>query len=129
MAVTLDNSTLIVAESYGKRLTAFDIAEDGTWSNWRVWAGLGDGVPMASGWTPTTPSGTVPTSVAYVSAKGVRLPPTIKLDRGCFAYMLGGADKRKLFTTAAQWRGPAKMGDDARMGHLLTTLAPPPGVA
>jgi hypothetical protein len=45
MAVTPDNSTLIVAESYGKRLTAFDIAEGGSLSNRRVWAGLGDGVP------------------------------------------------------------------------------------
>jgi len=37
MAVTPDNSTLIVAESYGRRLTAFDIADDGSLSN----AGLG----------------------------------------------------------------------------------------
>ena len=45
MAVTPDNSTLIVAESYGNRLTAFDIAADGSLSNRRVWADLGDGVP------------------------------------------------------------------------------------
>ena len=36
MAVTADNSTLIVAESYGKKLTAFDIAADGRLSNRRV---------------------------------------------------------------------------------------------
>jgi sugar lactone lactonase YvrE len=30
MAVTPDNSTLIVAESYGRKLTAFDIEADGT---------------------------------------------------------------------------------------------------
>ena len=29
MAVTPDNATLILAESYGNRLTAFDVAEDG----------------------------------------------------------------------------------------------------
>ena len=45
MAVTPDNSTLIVAESYGKKLTAFNIAPDGTLSNRRTWAGLGNGVP------------------------------------------------------------------------------------
>jgi sugar lactone lactonase YvrE len=45
MAVTPDNSTLIVADSYGHRLTAFDIAADGGLSNSRVWADLGDGVP------------------------------------------------------------------------------------
>src|SRR6266511_955815 len=38
MAVTPDNQTLIVAESYGNKLTAFDIAADGGLSNRRVWA-------------------------------------------------------------------------------------------
>src|SRR5258705_4292260 len=46
MAVTPDNSTLIVAESYGRKLTAFDIEVDGGLSNRRVWADLGDGVPQ-----------------------------------------------------------------------------------
>ena len=45
MAVTPDEATLIVAESYGNRLTAFDIAEDGGLSNRRTWAELGDGTP------------------------------------------------------------------------------------
>ena len=45
MLVTPDDSTLIVAESYAKRLTAFDIASDGSLSNRRVWADLGGGVP------------------------------------------------------------------------------------
>src|ERR1700681_4077359 len=45
MAVTPDNATLIVAESYGKRLTAFDIAADGGLLNRRVWADLDGGVP------------------------------------------------------------------------------------
>src|SRR5262249_7856166 len=37
MVVTGDDATLIVAESYGNRLTAFDIAADGTLSHRRVW--------------------------------------------------------------------------------------------
>lgn len=45
MAITPDNLTLIIAESYGKKLSAFDIARDGSLSNRRVWADLGDGVP------------------------------------------------------------------------------------
>jgi sugar lactone lactonase YvrE len=44
MAVTPDNSTLIVAESYAKQLTAFDIAADGDLSNRRIWAEV-DGYP------------------------------------------------------------------------------------
>src|SRR5258707_11741477 len=35
MGVTPDNATLILPESYGKRLTAFDIAADGSLPNWR----------------------------------------------------------------------------------------------
>jgi len=45
MVVTPDNATLILAESYGNRLTAFDIAADGSLSNRRVWADLDDGYP------------------------------------------------------------------------------------
>ena len=40
MAVTPDGSTLILAESYGQRLAAFDIETDGGLSNPRVWADL-----------------------------------------------------------------------------------------
>jgi len=45
MTVTPDNSTLIVAESFANKLTAFDIEGDGGLSNQREWAGLGDGAP------------------------------------------------------------------------------------
>jgi sugar lactone lactonase YvrE len=45
MVVTPDNSTLVVAESWAHRLTAFDIADDGSLSNRRVWAEVdGDGI-------------------------------------------------------------------------------------
>jgi sugar lactone lactonase YvrE len=43
--LTPDGRTLIVGESYGQRLTAFDVAVDGTLNNRRVWAQLhGKGV-------------------------------------------------------------------------------------
>ena len=38
MVVTPGNETLIVSESFAPRLTAFDIADDGTLTNRRVWA-------------------------------------------------------------------------------------------
>ena len=46
MVVTPDDSTLIISESFAGRLTAFDIAADGSLSNRRVWAdGIGpDGI-------------------------------------------------------------------------------------
>jgi hypothetical protein len=72
MAVTPDNSTLIVAESYGNKLTAFDIAPDGGLSNRRVWADLDDGVPdgICSAKAPSG-TGTSPTSAACAFAKVV----------------------------------------------------------
>jgi sugar lactone lactonase YvrE len=44
-AITADNRTLILAESFANRLTAFDIAADGSLSGRRLWAGLGDHTP------------------------------------------------------------------------------------
>lgn len=41
--ITPDGGTFIVGESFGGRLTAFDIAGDGSLSNKRVWAQLPDG--------------------------------------------------------------------------------------
>ena len=38
MAITPDGRTLIVAESYGRRLTAFDVRSDGTLRGRRTWA-------------------------------------------------------------------------------------------
>jgi sugar lactone lactonase YvrE len=43
--ITPDGKTLIVAETFGRRLTAFDVAEDGTLSNRRLWADLGQATP------------------------------------------------------------------------------------
>src|SRR5439155_891492 len=47
LVVTPDNSTLILAESYANRLTAFDIDADGSLSNQRLWAGLDRGRGLA----------------------------------------------------------------------------------
>jgi sugar lactone lactonase YvrE len=129
MAVTPENSTLIVAESYGRRLTAFDIAADGGLSSQRVWADLGDGVPDgicidAEGavWYAD-----VPNRRCVRVREGGEVLETVDVDRGCFACMLGGADGRTLFIAAAEWRGPANMLDEPRTGQVLTADAPVPG--
>ncbi len=130
MAVTADNSTLIVAESYAKRLAAFDIAADGSLSNRRVWADLEGGVP--DGICVDADSAVwyadVPNKRCVRVREGGEVMQTINLDRGCFACMLGGADRRTLFLMAAEWRGLAKMADGARTGQVLTVEAPAPGV-
>jgi sugar lactone lactonase YvrE len=131
MVVTPDGSTLIVAESYGNRLTAFAIATDGGLSNRRVWADLGDGVPDgicldAEGaiWY-----GDVPNKRCVRVREGGEVLQTIELDRGCFACALGGPDRRTLFMIATEWRGTSSMADGARTGQVLTVEVPAPGAA
>jgi len=130
MAITPDNLTLIVAESYGKKLTAFDIAPDGGLAKRRVWADLGDGVP--DGICIDTEGAVwyadVPNKRCVRVREGGEVLQTINLDRGCFACMLGGTDRRTLLLVATEWRGPAGMTDGRRTGQVLTVKAPAPGV-
>jgi sugar lactone lactonase YvrE len=130
MAVTPDNSTLIAAESYGQKLTAFQIAADGSLSKPRVWADLGDGVPDgicldAEGaiWYAD-----VPNKQCVRVREGGEVLQTIHLDRGCFSCALGGTDRTTLFMVATQWRGTEGMTDKSRTSQLLTVQAPAPGV-
>lgn len=129
MAVTPDNSTLIVAESYGKRLTAFDIEADGNLSNRRVWADLDDGVPdgICLDAEGATWYGDVPNKRCVRVREGGEVLQTIALDRGCFACMLGGAHGRTVFMVAREWHGIETTADEERTGQILTAQAPAPG--
>lgn len=129
MAVTPDNSTLIVAESYGRKLTAFDIAIDGSLSNPREWAGLCDGVPdgICIDAENAIWYADVPNKRCVRVREGGEVLATINLDRGCFACMLGGADRRSLLLVATEWRGLAGMSDGQRTSQVLIVPAPAPG--
>lgn len=129
MAVTPDNQTLLVAESYGNKLTAFDIAADGGLSNRRVWADLDGGVPdgICLDAENTVWYGDVPNKRCVRVREGGQVLRTIHLDRGCFACMLGGVDSRTLFLVATEWRGTEHMAEGARTGQVLTVAAPAPG--
>jgi sugar lactone lactonase YvrE len=87
MAVTADNSTLICAESHGQRLAAFDIAADGSLSNQRVWADLGDAAPdgICADAEGAVWYGDVPNKRCVRVAEGGEVLQTIQLDLGCFA--------------------------------------------
>jgi sugar lactone lactonase YvrE len=120
MVVTPDNATVIVAESYGHRLSAFDIADDGGLSNRRVWADLGDGYPDGicldsdgAVWVAD-----VPNQHCIRVREGGAVLATVDADRGCFACMLGGST---LFILAAQWKGMDHLDDADRTGVVLTT--------
>jgi sugar lactone lactonase YvrE len=122
MAITADDATLIVAESYRNRLTAFDIGPDGGLSNRRVWAELGEGVPDgicidAEGavWYAD-----VPNKRCVRVREGGEVLQTITVDRGCFSCALGGPDGRTLFIVATEWRGPEQMLGGSPTGRLLS---------
>jgi sugar lactone lactonase YvrE len=128
MAITPDGATLVVAESYGRRLTAFDIAADGGLSNRRVWADLGDGVPdgicldaEGAAWYAD-----VPNRCCARVREGGEVLDRLEVDRGCFACMLGGEDGRTLFVCAAEWHGPERMFEGPPSGVVLTARAPAP---
>ena len=129
MAVMPDNRTLIIAESHGKKLTAFDIASDGTLSNRRIWADLNDGAPdgIAIDADLAVWYGDVPNKRCVRVREGGEVLQTIMLDRGCFACALGGPDGKTLFMMATEWHGFAKMFDGLGSGQVLYTEAPTPG--
>jgi sugar lactone lactonase YvrE len=129
MAVTADNSTLIVAESYASKLTAFDIAADGGLSDRRVWANLGDGVPdgICVDAENAVWYADVPNKRCVRVREGGEVLQTIELDRGCFACALGGPDRKTLFMMATEWSGPAGMFEGPRTGQVVTAAAPAAG--
>ena len=132
MAITPDNATLIIAESHGKKLTAFDISADGSLLNRRNWADLAGGVPdgICIDADNAVWYADVPNKCCGRVREGGDVLQTIRLDRGCFACMLGGKDRKMLFMVAAEWRGMEKIPEvaQARTGQVLTVDAPAPGV-
>ena len=131
MVVTPDNATLIVGESFAARLTAFDIADDGTLTNRRAWAeNIGpDGITIDAEGAIWASSGVMSKDCARI-LEGGEITHRIELDRDCFACMLGGADRRTLFMMTAEWLGPDKV-DEAlarRTGRVLALDVEVPGV-
>ena len=128
MAVRPDNATLIVAESYGQKLTAFDIAQDGSLSGRRTWAEVEDhpdGICLdveGAVWFAD-----VGNTRCVRVREGGEVLDVIDLDRGCFACMLGGPDRRTLFMTVNEWRGTEGMGG-VRKGQVLAVEVQVPGI-
>lgn len=128
MAITPDGGTLVVAESYAARLTAFDIDPAGGLSNRRTWAPLEGGYPdgicldaEGAAWYAD-----VPNRRCVRVREGGEVLRVVGLDRGGFACMLGGANGRTLFVLANAWGGPGSTGGDARTGRVLAIEAPAP---
>lgn len=105
MVITPDGKTLIVAETFGAKLTAFDIGSDNTLSNKRDWAALPEGaVPDgicldAEGavWAASPTTGT-----CLRLKEGGEVLETITTGRQTIACALGGADGRTLHLSTAE---------------------------
>jgi sugar lactone lactonase YvrE len=134
MAITPDDRTLIVSESFAGRLTAFDIDADGGLSNRRVFAeGVApDGICLDAEGAVWTGTGF---SVARVAEGGEVLQRAdLPEGRALFALMLGGPDRRTLFICTAEW-WPAdghvvnidRLANGPRTGEILTLPVPVPG--
>jgi len=113
MVITPDGRTLIVGETLGHRLTAFDIQEGGGLGNRRLWAQLPssvrpDGICLdAQGavWC-ANPEG----EDAVVRVReGGEITDRIRVDTHAYAVMLGGPERRHLFISASASHNPAEI--------------------
>jgi len=112
--ITPDGKTLIIGETYAARLTAFDINEDATLSNRRVWADFTldadeGNVPLPDGmcldvegaiWVAS------PSTAEVIRVKeGGEIFDRIPVETNAYACMLGGEDLKTLFICTSNASG------------------------
>jgi sugar lactone lactonase YvrE len=142
----IDGRTLVIAESFGNRLSAFDILEDDQPSERRDWATFGP-LPSATGLQERSGELVVaPDGISNVDAEGAiwvadftktvasRVLPGGEIaqqvstgDLNCFAAALGGADGRTLFLCAAtdELDSNVHRANRERRSWLIASLCPP----
>jgi sugar lactone lactonase YvrE len=108
--ITPDGQTLIVAETFGHRLTAFDLEPDGALSHRRVWADLEgafpDGICLdAEGaiWVAAPEPG----EVRRIREGGL-VTHRVKVSTRPYACMLGGPERRTLLVCTAESAVPGR---------------------
>ncbi len=102
--ITPDDKTLIIAETFAARLTAFDIMEDGSLTRRRVWANLkslaADGICLdieGGIWVAAPGRG----RVARV-LEGGQITHIVRVENDAYACMLGGPDRKTLFVATSK---------------------------
>lgn len=120
--ITPNGKTLIVAESLGLCLTAFDIDEVGNLSNRRIWAPTGmrapDGICLDEDGNVWVANALANECVLF--APGGEVLRVVETSQPCFACMLGGADGRTLFMVTAISSDHELAGAE-RTGKIETT--------
>jgi sugar lactone lactonase YvrE len=98
MAITQDGKTLIVSETLGECLTAFDIRDDGLLSNRRTWAELKDMTPdgitldvEGAVWVSSPVSGGV-----FRVHEGGNISAVVMVSKQAYSCTLGGDDRKTL---------------------------------
>jgi len=127
--ITPDGRTLIVAETFGARLSAFDISASGDLSNRRVWAELPrgavpDGICLDSEGGIWSASPT--TCECLRQVEGGAITHRVEVDQGAFACMLGGEDRSTLYVLTADTADPEECKAN-RLGKIELSPAPYPG--
>jgi sugar lactone lactonase YvrE len=122
MALTPDGRTLIVAESYGKRLTAFDVRGDGTLHGRRVWARF-DEKGVAPDGICLDDQGAVwmasPVSREVLRVReGGEITQRIPTPQQATACALGGPDGRTLYVSAGRVMATPEESRAARGGAI-----------
>jgi sugar lactone lactonase YvrE len=128
MAITADHRTLIVAESIGRRLTAFSIGEGGALSDRRVFADGLDGPPdgicldaEGGAWTAMTLAHQFERIV-----EGGEVTHRIDIgDRAAIACMLGGSAGRTLFMLSSSDAYPKRL-IGTRLSRVDTVIVDTP---
>ncbi|MFX1496194.1 MAG: SMP-30/gluconolactonase/LRE family protein [Promethearchaeota archaeon] len=105
MIITPDDKTLIVAETFSARLTAFNIRNDGTLKNRQIWANLKsippDGICLdeEGGIWVAAPGRHRTVRVL----EGGEITHVVKVQNDAYACMLGGPDLTTLFIATAAY--------------------------
>ncbi len=127
MVLTPDGRTLVLAETMGFQLTAFDVAPDGSLSNRRVWASLDgcapDGICLDADGCVWAANALGAECVRV--AEGGEVVGRVVTSQPAFACMLGGADRRTLFCCTAPSSEPG--GRTSRQGRIERAEVDIPG--
>jgi sugar lactone lactonase YvrE len=124
--ITEDGRTLIIAESFGRQLTAFDRADDGALSKRRVWASFEgvapDGICLCADGSVWVANALGAECVR--AAEGGEILERVTTSRNCFACMLGDDDRRTLYLVTAvdSNANVARANRDGALEKVRTTV-------
>ncbi|SCL27498.1 Sugar lactone lactonase YvrE [Micromonospora rhizosphaerae] len=126
MAISPDGATLVVAESYANRLTAYDIGSDGVLSNRHVWAETPDDHPdgICMDAEDAIWYADVGNQRCVRVREGGEVLATVGFDRGAFACVLSRGRDPRLFVVGQTWGGPEPSQPS---GRVVAFPAPAPG--